>query len=58
VKAGESILIHNHVWHRSGRNETAQARRAIGIAYLAGDTRCTRKRRSPREFKRVFEECE
>lgn len=55
VATGEALLIHNHVWHRSGRNATPKPRRAIGIAYLSGATRCTRKRRAPREFKRVFE---
>jgi hypothetical protein len=54
VAAGEALLVHNHVWHRSGRNATQTARRAIGISYLSGVTRCTRKRRTPREFKRVF----
>jgi hypothetical protein len=55
VAEGEALLIHNHLWHRSGRNSTPNARRAIGISYLNGTTRCTRKRRTPREFKRVFE---
>lgn len=54
VEAGEALLIHNHLWHRSGRNNTDRPRRAIGIAYLSGDTRCTRKRRTPREFRRLF----
>jgi hypothetical protein len=53
VREGEALLIHNHVWHRSGRNTTGSARRAIGISYLSGATRCTRKRRAPREFRRV-----
>jgi ectoine hydroxylase-related dioxygenase (phytanoyl-CoA dioxygenase family) len=52
--AGEAILIHNHLWHRSGRNTTGTPRRAIGIAYLSAATRCTRTRRAPREFKRLF----
>lgn len=55
VVAGEALLIHNHVWHRSGRNATPHARRGIGIAYLDGATRCTRKRRSPRQFMRLFQ---
>jgi len=55
AKAGESILLHNHTWHRSGRNSTNQPRRAMSISFLSGDTRCTRKRRAPREFHRVFE---
>ncbi len=56
VAAGEGLLIHNHVWHRSGRNATHTSRRAIGVSYLSAATRCTRKRRAPREFKRVFED--
>jgi hypothetical protein len=56
VSAGEAILIHNHLWHRSGRNSTPYARRAVGISYLSAATRCTRKRRAPREFKRLFAE--
>ena len=54
VRAGEALLIHNHVWHRSGRNTTDTARRALGVSYLAGATRCTRKRREPRSFRTVF----
>ena len=54
VRAGEALLIHNHVWHRSGRNRTGTARRALGVSYLAGATRCTRKRRAPRSFRPVF----
>jgi phytanoyl-CoA hydroxylase len=54
VAQGESLLIHNHVWHRSGRNATATPRRAIGISYLSGATRCKRTKRAPREFRRVF----
>ncbi|MFT5446640.1 MAG: phytanoyl-CoA hydroxylase [Gammaproteobacteria bacterium] len=54
ARAGEAILIHNHVWHRSGRNATTAPRRAIGISYLDAATRCRRRRRAPREFRRVF----
>lgn len=52
--AGESILLHNHTWHRSGHNKTQQPRRAISVSYLTAETRCTRKRRAPREFTRAF----
>lgn len=52
--AGEALLIHNHVWHRSGRNATDTPRRAISVAYLSGATRCRRQRREPRAFRRVF----
>jgi hypothetical protein len=54
VRAGEALLLHNHVWHRSGRNTSPAPRRAISIAYLDGATRCTRRRREPRQFERVF----
>ncbi len=55
AKAGDVILLHNHLWHRSGINATASTRRAISISYLSGQTRCLRKRRAPRTFRRVFQ---
>ncbi|HLK41335.1 MAG TPA: phytanoyl-CoA dioxygenase family protein, partial [Polyangiaceae bacterium] len=54
ARAGEVILIHNHLWHRSGRNRTGRPRRAFTVAYLDARTRCVRKRRPPRTFPRVF----
>jgi ectoine hydroxylase-related dioxygenase (phytanoyl-CoA dioxygenase family) len=54
VVAGEALLLHNHVWHRSGRNATDMPRRAISVAYLSGQTRCRRRKRTPRQFKRLF----
>jgi len=54
ARRGESILVHNHVWHRTGRNRTAAPRRALSISFLDQETRCTRKRRAPRQFKRLF----
>ena len=56
VRRGESILVHNHLWHRTGRNHTAAKRRAVSVSYLGGDVRCTRRRRAPRSFRRVFEQ--
>ena len=56
VEAGEALLIHNHVWHRSGPNTTESPRRGIGISYLDGATRCKRKKRAPRSFMPVFRE--
>jgi hypothetical protein len=53
--AGEVLLIHNHLWHRSGNNASGRARRALTISYMAASTRCTRKRRAPRQFVRVFD---
>lgn len=54
AEQGESILVHNHLWHRTGSNKTGQPRRALSISFLAGDTRCRRKRRRPRTFKPMF----
>jgi ectoine hydroxylase-related dioxygenase (phytanoyl-CoA dioxygenase family) len=51
--AGEALLLHNHVWHRSGRNRTPAPRRALSFCYMHAETRCTRTRRAPRTFVRV-----
>jgi ectoine hydroxylase-related dioxygenase (phytanoyl-CoA dioxygenase family) len=54
ASAGEVLLIHNHLWHRSGRNTTGHIRRAFTVSYLDARTRCTRKKRAPRTFPRVW----
>ena len=54
ARAGDVILIHNHVWHRSGLNHTGRARRAFSVCYMDAATRCVRKKRAPRSFMRVF----
>jgi phytanoyl-CoA hydroxylase len=54
ARAGEVILLHNHVWHRSGRNTTGRTRRALSVCYMSAETRCTRKKRAPRQFVRLF----
>jgi phytanoyl-CoA hydroxylase len=54
ARAGEVLLIHNYLWHRSGRNTTGLARRAFTVSYISAATRCTRRRRAPRSFIRVF----
>jgi phytanoyl-CoA hydroxylase len=53
ARAGEALLLHNHVWHRSGRNGTAAPRRALSFCYLPGAARCQRKKHAPRQFPRV-----
>jgi phytanoyl-CoA hydroxylase len=53
-RAGEAFLIHNHVFHRSGRNTTAAPRRALSFCYMDAATRCLRTKRAPRSFARVF----
>jgi len=52
--AGEAILIHNYLWHRSGANTTGRPRRAFTVCYMSARTRCMRKRRAPREFLEVW----
>ena len=54
VRAGEVILLHNYVWHRSLVNTTGKPRRAFSVCYMSSETKCTRKKRAPREFFRVF----
>ena len=54
ARRGEGILVHNHTWHRTGHNDTSAPRRAVSISLLSGDTRCTRRRREPRQFRRMF----
>ena len=55
ARAGEALLLHNYCWHRSGRNATLAHRRALTICLIDAATRCTR-RRSPRQFQRLFED--
>jgi phytanoyl-CoA hydroxylase len=54
ARAGEAILIHNQVWHRSQRAANGQARRAFTVCYMSAATRCRRKKRAPRTFFPVF----
>ncbi len=55
AKAGDVVLIHNHVWHRSGRTFTGKPRRAFSVCYMSASTRCLRKKRAPRQFVPVFQ---
>jgi hypothetical protein len=54
ARAGEALLIHNHLWHRSGVNATSAPRRAFTVCYMNAETRCLRRKRAPRSFVRVF----
>lgn len=54
AKAGDVVLVHNHVWHGSGLNRTDKPRRGVTVCYMTAETRCLRKKRSPREFFRVW----
>ena len=53
-KAGEVLLIHNHVWHRSARSTAGHPRRALSVCYMDAATKCRRRKREPRTFVRVF----
>lgn len=55
AQAGDLVLLHNHLWHRSGPNRTARPRRAFTVCLLDGLTRCTRKKRAPRVFPALYE---
>lgn len=54
ARAGEVILVHNHVWHRSSRSGTGKPRRALTVCYMDARTVCRRKKRAPRVFFKVF----
>ncbi|WP_075298755.1 phytanoyl-CoA dioxygenase family protein [Stigmatella aurantiaca] len=54
VRAGEVLLVHNHLWHRSGRGRAGQRRRAFSVCYMSASTRCVRKKKAPRVFPPVF----
>lgn len=53
-RAGEAILLHNHVWHRSGRTEGGRRRIAFSACYLGASIRCVRKKKAPRQFFEVW----
>jgi hypothetical protein len=55
ARAGEALLIHNHLWHRSGVNRTGRRRSAVSFCYMSAATRCLRTRRAPRTFVRLFD---
>jgi phytanoyl-CoA hydroxylase len=54
AEAGEVMLLHNHLWHRSGRGQGGRRRLGFSVSYMGADVRCLRKRRAPRRFFRVF----
>ena len=54
AKRGDVVLVHNYVWHRSGRNATDHPRRGFTVCYMSAATKCLRTKRTPRTFTRVF----
>jgi phytanoyl-CoA hydroxylase len=55
ARAGESILIHNHLWHRSGINRTGRRRSALSVCLMTAAARCLRTKHEPRRFVRIFD---
>ena len=55
ARAGESILVHNHLWHRSRNNRSGRRRAALSVCLMSAATRCLRTRRPPRRFLRLFD---
>jgi len=54
ARAGEAILVHNVLWHRSGRALPGQRRLGFSVCYMSELTKCLRKKRAPRVFFPVF----
>ncbi|AUX47394.1 uncharacterized protein SOCE26_089140 [Sorangium cellulosum] len=54
ARAGEALMIHNHLWHCSAVNRSGHPRRAFTVCYMSRATRCLRKKRAPRAFTPVF----
>lgn len=52
--AGEVLLLDPLVWHRSRRNHTGAPRRALALVLMPASTRCTRTRKAPRQFVRLY----
>ncbi len=54
ARAGDVVVLHNLVWHASGRNLTPDPRRAFSVCFLDPDNGCARTRKTPRVFPRAF----
>lgn len=55
VVAGEVILLHNALWHRSLRSQTRKRRLGFSVCLMSERVKCTRKRKAPRRFFPVFD---
>jgi ectoine hydroxylase-related dioxygenase (phytanoyl-CoA dioxygenase family) len=52
--AGESILVHNMLWHRSAPSAIGHRRLGVSICYMSAGVKCVRTKRSPRQFFPAF----
>lgn len=50
ARAGESLLVHNLVWHRSRRSVSGQRRLGFSACYLPATTQCVRRHKKQRLF--------
>jgi ectoine hydroxylase-related dioxygenase (phytanoyl-CoA dioxygenase family) len=55
AEAGEVILLHNYLWHRSRTSSSGRRRSALSVCLMTAAARCLRKKRQPRQFLRVFD---
>jgi len=55
AEAGEIILVHNHLWHRSRTSHSGRRRSALSVCLMTAAARCLRKKRQPRQFLRIFD---
>jgi hypothetical protein len=55
ARAGEVLLIHNHLWHRSRVSSSGRARRAFTVCFMSASTKCLRTKKEPRRFFAVFD---
>jgi hypothetical protein len=55
ARAGEAILVHNHLWHRARTNASGRRRSALSLCLMTASARCLRKKREPRRFLRLFD---
>ena len=54
AQAGDVVLLHPHVWHRSGRSLPGARRIAFSVCLMSDAVRCVRKKKAPRQFFKVF----
>jgi hypothetical protein len=53
--AGETIMVHNMLWHRSKRTRTGNRRLGLSVCFMSAATKCMRKKRAPRQFFAAFD---
>jgi hypothetical protein len=54
ARAGEAILVHNYLWHRSGPSQIGHRRLGLSVCYMSAAIKCVRTKRTPRQFFLAF----